>query len=86
MMFECSKCGLCCRMVNKSEIYAELDRGDGVCRYLKDNLCSIYESRPLICRVDESYDAFFKDIYTRKEFYEMNYKACEFIKNKVWEE
>ena len=43
-------------------IYRELDRGDGVCRYLKGNLCSIYEDRPLLCRVDESYEIYYKSL------------------------
>ena len=29
---------------------------DGYCSHLKDNLCTIYEDRPLICRVDDIYD------------------------------
>jgi Fe-S-cluster containining protein len=27
----------------------ELNRGDGVCKYLINNLCSIYEKRPYFC-------------------------------------
>ena len=60
-------------------IYRELDRGDGVCRYLKGNLCSIYEDRPLLCRVDESYEIYYKSLISKKDFYRMNYKACEKI-------
>jgi len=29
----------------------EWDRGDGACKYLENNVCSIYEQRPEICRV-----------------------------------
>ena len=54
-MFKCDKCGECCRHLNESDLYIELDRGDGVCKYLDGNLCSIYENRPLHCRIDESY-------------------------------
>jgi len=39
MTFSCDKCGACCRAVK--------------CDRLKDNLCSIYDTRPTICRVDE---------------------------------
>lgn len=80
MMFECDKCGVCCRNLNRSPVYADLDRGDGTCRYLAGNLCSIYEDRPLLCRVDESYDAFFRELVTREEFYELNYKYCRILK------
>lgn len=75
-MFPCEKCGACCRNIKKSELYASLNRGDGVCRYLKDNLCSIYEIRPLLCRIDESYERFFKEKYTREEYYRLNLEIC----------
>lgn len=58
-MFKCDKCGECCRHLDESELYQEIDRGDGVCKFLTDNLCSIYDKRPLLCRVDESYELFF---------------------------
>ncbi len=79
-MFQCERCGQCCRHLDRSEIYKELNRGDGVCIYLKDNLCSIYETRPLLCRVDESYEYYFKELYSKQEYYELNYKACKKIK------
>lgn len=79
-MFVCDKCGACCRNLNRSPLYAELDKGNGVCRHLVGNLCSIYEDRPLLCRVDESYEAFFKDYMTREEFYRMNYACCKMLK------
>lgn len=81
MMFKCSQCGECCRHLDRSELYRELDRGDGVCRYLKGNLCSIYENRPLLCRIDESYDKFFSEIYTRDEYYRLNEQGCEILQS-----
>jgi Fe-S-cluster containining protein len=45
----CTKCGACCRIVGVA--VPELDRGDGACRHLtEENLCGIYEKRPLLCR------------------------------------
>lgn len=81
-MFECNCCGECCRNLDKSDIYRKLDRGDGVCKYLKGNLCSIYDDRPLTCRVDECYDVFFKENYTKKEYYELNYEVCKRLQTK----
>lgn len=46
-MFECDKCGICCAHIGDADVYKDLDRGDGVCKFLKGNLCSIYEQRPL---------------------------------------
>ena len=81
-MFPCDQCGECCRNLQLSELYSELDRGNGVCRYLVGNLCSIYPSRPLLCRIDESYDYFFKDSMTREEFYRANLQVCSKLKTK----
>ena len=72
----CSGCGECCRNLDKSSLYNELDRGDGVCRYLDGNKCSIYSTRPLLCRVDESFDVYFKDKMSREDYYNLNYEAC----------
>lgn len=75
-MFPCEKCGECCRNLDKSPLYSDLDRGDGVCRYLAQNLCSIYESRPLKCRIDDCYESFFKEHMTREEYYRLNRAIC----------
>lgn len=80
MMFPCDKCGACCRNLHLSPLYAELDRGDGVCKYLSGNLCSIYESRPLLCRIDESYEKFFKEVMSIEEYYQLNQEACQLLK------
>lgn len=81
MMFPCDKCGACCRNLHLSPLYAELDRGDGVCKYLSENLCSIYESRPLLCRVDESYEKFFKEVMSIEEYYRINQEICKKLKD-----
>ncbi len=81
-MFHCDRCGECCRNLDKSELYKALDRGDGVCKYLKGNLCSIYENRPIMCRVDKCYELFFKSYMTREEYYDKNYEACKWLKEK----
>jgi Fe-S-cluster containining protein len=84
VLFECSKCGLCCgdtedktrhillleseataisaetylskqdftkQITGKTPYCYEMVKGsDGKCFFLKDNQCSIYTLRPLICR------------------------------------
>ncbi len=48
MSFNCDKCGLCCRSLKKfGELYADLDDGSGVCKFLDktSNLCTIYDMR-----------------------------------------
>jgi Fe-S-cluster containining protein len=81
MRFNCSQCGECCRHLDRSALYRDLDRGDGVCRYLDGDLCSIYDTRPLLCRVDESYAALFSEIYTEEEYYRLNEEACKSIRS-----
>ena len=81
MMFECDRCGSCCRHLDRSELYKSLDRGDGICRYLSDNKCTIYDQRPLLCRVDEGYEKFFSEIYTKEEYYRLNKQACRYLQS-----
>lgn len=80
-VFNCNKCGLCCAHIGGVD-YSGLDRGDGVCRFLKGNLCSIYEQRPLLCRVDESWEKIFSAQMSREDFYELNYKSCKALAGK----
>ena len=37
----------------------------------------MYEIRPEICRVDIMYERYFKMLYTREEFYQMNIRGCQ---------
>ena len=78
-MYQCEKCGACCRNLDKSEIYKHLDRGDGCCKYYNDEtkLCSIYDSRPIICRVDDIYETQFKNIIDKESYYFSNHEACK---------
>lgn len=82
MMFKCTCCGECCRNLDKSDIYMELDRGDGTCKYLDGNKCSIYDERPLLCRIDGSYEVYFMERYSKEEYYELNYSVCKQLQNK----
>ncbi|MCI8645668.1 MAG: YkgJ family cysteine cluster protein [Firmicutes bacterium] len=62
-MFICTKCGLCCRNIDKIPKLAGFHIGDGVCIYLsEDNLCNIYSTRPDICNVEKMYNLYYKVI------------------------
>lgn len=81
MEFECDKCGLCCKNIRFSSLSAELDRGDGVCKYLtSENLCEIYSERPIFCNVTAYYEKNLSETMSREEFYRMNYEVCERLK------
>lgn len=82
MIFNCDKCGECCKHLNLCpSVYGDLDRGDGVCKYLDGKLCSIYERRPLKCNLKESYEAYFKDQYSIEGFYRINKTICIKLKH-----
>jgi hypothetical protein len=82
--FPCTSCGACCKSLKGVKEYKELDRGDGVCIYFDENnlLCSIYEKRPLKCRVDEMYYLYFKGDMTLEEYYNINVQACNLLQEK----
>lgn len=79
--FPCSKCGLCCQLVGTAQETKDLDRGDGVCLHYDEGtkLCSIYENRPDICRVDKQYSLNYSNEYDWETFVKINIKACEYI-------
>lgn len=83
-MYKCEKCGNCCSNLSASKLYSDLDRGDGKCKFFdeKTRLCLIYESRPLKCNIDKTYELLFKDKMTLEEYYRLNYEACKNLKNK----
>ena len=51
-----------------------------MCKYLSGNLCSIYENRPLICRIDDCYDIYFSSLMTLEEYYKLNTQMCKQLK------
>ncbi|MBQ9480439.1 MAG: YkgJ family cysteine cluster protein [Selenomonadaceae bacterium] len=82
-MFDCERCGRCCRRVGRTALGEDMALLDGSCRYLDKatNLCTIYERRPLICRVDDFYDAYMSKAMTREEFYRRNKNVCRMFRN-----
>ncbi|MEI0564034.1 YkgJ family cysteine cluster protein [Brachyspira pulli] len=78
--FPCIKCGLCCQKVNLIEEVSYLDSGNGVCKYLKNNLCLIYDDRPFLCNSEKVYSKFYSHL-TKKEYYVTMLKYCIAIAN-----
>ena len=53
--FPCTSCGVCCRHVDRLHASAAFPYANtnGVCEKLgSDDRCTVYEDRPLACRVD----------------------------------
>ena len=75
--FKCTRCGLCCQHI--SHVLPEFDTdGTGVCCHYdpETKLCRIYESRPLICRVKETWQQGYTGMGWN-EWCELNYAACK---------
>ena len=50
---------------------------DGSCSKLVLNKCSIYDTRPDICRVDKVYEKYYAKTHTKHQAYELNKKMCK---------
>lgn len=68
--------------LSESQLYCDLDRGDGICRYFncETKLCNIYDDRPDKCNVDMLYELYFKKIMAKEEYYKLNHEACRKLK------
>jgi len=83
--FPCTKCGACCRSVGS--VLAILTGGvirpgrDGVCGHLTpDNQCNIYESRPLLCRVNSMRPP----LLPLRKWHEVNLRMCDRLHLRVY--
>lgn len=58
------------------------DRGDGACVYLKDNLCSIYDTRPELCNMEKMWVKRNRELdlevrgITKKDYFKLNNEVC----------
>lgn len=83
MIFECDKCGICCRHIDQIPQLKQFDLGNGQCIHLSvDNLCDIYLHRTEICNVDKMYELHFKDKMSRQEYLALNYEGCRDLKKR----
>lgn len=82
-MFACSKCGVCCKLIYRSHIIEKsMLKPDGSCKFLIDNLCSIYENRPDYCNIELSYSKYFSHL-SLDEYYNANLKICNNIQEEL---
>lgn len=58
----------------------EFDRGDGICKYLSGNLCTIYQHRPNICDAEYMWITKYSKIMSREDFEQKSYESCQLIK------
>jgi len=83
-MFPCTSCGLCCQNISNIKELEKYDLGNGTCKYFDNisKLCTIYEKRPDICRVDKMFDLVYSNEFTQVEFYIGNAKVCNNLQEK----
>lgn len=82
-MFICTRCGFCCRNIDKIPELSEFHKGDGVCIHLsEDNLCNIYMNRPDICNTEKMYELKYKKVLSRQEYEEINREGCKKLQSK----
>lgn len=76
--FPCNGCGKCCQQVGRSEETSWLDRGDGACRHFDEASrgCTIYATRPLVCRVQDYYVRHLAERLPWPEFVKINLEIC----------
>ncbi len=67
--------------VHLSKATKYLDRGDGTCKNFdeKSMLCSIYDDRPDICRVELQYNKNYSHMYSWDEFVSLNLEICHHL-------
>lgn len=93
LKFKCDMCGLCCKKIgtalkNKG-IHPGLDEAieafpyklvDGKCPKFKRNRCTVYEDRPLICRIDDLYTKYPDLAENREAWHNKQYESCAALK------
>lgn len=84
-VFPCQQCGLCCQRVHLAAETKSLDRGDGVCMHYEETnkVCTIYDERPDICRVDALYKKRYVQLYTWEEYVDLNLQVCKRLHNEM---
>lgn len=88
--FACSGCGSCCSRVGEALSHLRPlgfpynANEDGSCEMLtEDKKCSVYENRPLVCRIDRMYNKYHKKTgKSRKEMYREEAIICNKFQEK----
>jgi len=84
-MFPCTSCGLCCQNISKVKELEDYALTNGVCLYFDpiSCRCTIYKSRPDVCRIDEMFEAKYFKYFTKIAYYEANAEVCNSLQEKA---
>jgi len=79
MIFPCTNCGCCCKRVGlvkkfltEDEFPYDIDE-NGVCKMLVNDMCSVYDDRPDICKVEKMAE---KNNISKEIYYKMAIDVC----------
>ena len=78
-MFPCTNCGCCCKRVGIIKTFLTDDEfpfdvdENGSCKMLVNNMCSVYDNRPDICKVEEMSK---KNNIPKEIYYKMAIDVC----------
>lgn len=79
MIFPCTNCGCCCKRVGLVKKFLTEDEfpfdvyENGACKMLVNNMCSVYDDRPDICKVEEMAK---KNNIPKEIYYKMAIDVC----------
>lgn len=81
--YKCENCGACCRFWNPAKYDPTIVDKNGNCKYLDLNTkkCTIYDNRPIFCRIEAWYHAN-EDInknYSYEEFIRQQKIGCDIL-------
>lgn len=76
---------MCCQNISHIPELKDFNLGNGICKYFdfQTKGCKIYEQRPLICKVDESFEKIYFKQFSQKEFYQLNAQVCNNMQEKL---
>ena len=81
MTFVCDKCGICCKNISGIPELRAFDDGKGTCIHLsEENLCKIYNNRPIWCNVMRLYVEKYSDVMSEETWIALNRQSCLLLK------
>lgn len=87
--YKCENCGACCRFGNPGRFDPNIVNEHGDCIYLdlKTKLCTIYENRPIFCRLHEWYSITYDPELVPFDVYVILQKiGCDKLREKMKDE
>ena len=78
-VFDCEQCGECCRHLDYIPGMEDYNLGNGICKYLLDNKCIIYNKRPDICRGEFLYHLCYESMDV-DEYYKLLHNYCNLLR------